>query len=114
MEYHDFLSETFCLTVPKKIVQEPFIVSLILVCKNFFCIRGVGHDFLPEYLVAQCRKKLYMYLMCFTDFGYRKFLCIRGVGLDFFSDLFVSQCRKKMKRNILVFHLISGMEKIYA
>ena len=35
VEYHDFLSEMFCLTVPKKIVPEPFSVSLILVSINF-------------------------------------------------------------------------------
>ena len=35
MEYHDSLSEMFCLTVPKKIVQESFSVSLVLVLEIF-------------------------------------------------------------------------------
>ena len=30
----------FCLTVPKKFVREPFIVSLISGMEKFFCFRG--------------------------------------------------------------------------
>ena len=35
VECHDFPSEIFCLTVPKKIVHESFSVSLVLVSEIF-------------------------------------------------------------------------------
>ena len=34
-EYQDFPSKTFCLTVPKNIVAEPFIVSIISGTEKF-------------------------------------------------------------------------------
>ena len=40
----------------QKNVQESFIVSLILVCKDFFCIRGVGHDFCRKILSPSAEK----------------------------------------------------------
>ena len=35
-EYHDFSSKIFYLTVPKKIVVEPFTVSLFLDIENIY------------------------------------------------------------------------------
>ena len=40
--YQDFPSKTFCLTVPKKFVGEPFFVSVFLVSKTFLEKRGLG------------------------------------------------------------------------
>ena len=40
MECHDFPSEIFCLTVPKKIVHEPFSVSLISGIEKFYVLEG--------------------------------------------------------------------------
>ena len=35
-DYHDFLSQNFCLTVPKNFVGEPFSVSLISGIENLY------------------------------------------------------------------------------
>ena len=39
-EYEDFLSKIFCLTVPKKFVEEPFSVSLISGIEKFYASEG--------------------------------------------------------------------------
>ena len=39
-QYQDFAPKFFCLTVPKKFVREPFIVSLISGMEKIFCFRG--------------------------------------------------------------------------
>ena len=44
-EYQNFPSKTFCLTVPKKFVGEPFRVSLISGIGKTLCFRGLCHDF---------------------------------------------------------------------
>ena len=78
MEYHDFLSEMFCLTVPKKILQESFRVRLFWY-RNFFCIRGVGQDFLTEIF---CRtvpvKKIDEYFSVSLISGIEKFYALEG------------------------------------
>ena len=43
-EYHNFLSQSFCFTVRKKFVGEPFRVSLIRVSK-YFMLRMVTSRF---------------------------------------------------------------------
>ena len=44
-EYQNFPSKTFCLTVPKNFVGEPFSVSLISGIGKNLCFRGLCHDF---------------------------------------------------------------------
>ena len=44
-EYQNFPSKTFCLTVPKNFVGEPFRVSLISGIGKILCFRGLCHDF---------------------------------------------------------------------
>ena len=44
-EYQDFPSKIFCLTVPKNLVRESFIVSLISGMQKNFYFRGLCHDF---------------------------------------------------------------------
>ena len=39
-KYQDFPSKVFCLTVPKKIVGEPFSVSLISGVEKFYASEG--------------------------------------------------------------------------
>ena len=43
-QYQDFPSKTFCLTVPKDFVREPFRVSQISGMEKIFCFRGLCHD----------------------------------------------------------------------
>ena len=44
-EYRKFPSKTFCLTVSKNLVGEPFSVSLISGIGKNLCFRGLCHDF---------------------------------------------------------------------
>ena len=47
--YHDFLLKSFSLTVPRKILGEPFCVRKIVVSENIKDMRGDGyHDFLSR------------------------------------------------------------------
>ena len=46
VDYHELPSEMFCLTVPKKIVQESFSVSFNFGYRKNLGIRGVGHEVL--------------------------------------------------------------------
>ena len=59
VEYHELPSEVFCLTVPKKIVQESFSVSFDFGHQNNLCLTGLCHDTFRKFYVSQCRKKLY-------------------------------------------------------
>ena len=52
---HDSPSEIYCLTVPKKIVQQSFSVSLIRVSKIFLHWKD-NHEFLSKVFVSQRRK----------------------------------------------------------
>ena len=52
-DYQDFLSATFCRTVPKKFVEESFSVSKFPGVEKIFCIRRVCHDFLVNIFVSQ-------------------------------------------------------------
>ena len=55
-EYQDFPSKTFCPTVPKELVREPFRVSLISGMEKFFASEGYVtiFDFLSIFFVSQC------------------------------------------------------------
>ena len=48
VEYQDFLSKTFCLTVPKFSVGEPFRVSLISGTQKVYEQEGAGYQDLPS------------------------------------------------------------------
>ena len=56
--YHELPLEVFCLTVPKKIVQESFSVSFDFGHRNNLCIRGLCHDFFPEILCLTVPKEI--------------------------------------------------------
>ena len=68
---HDFLSIFLVSQCRKRIVDESFSVSLIFGYRKSLCIRGVYHDILSRIFRLTVTQKLYMNLMCFTDFGYR-------------------------------------------
>ena len=52
-----FPSEMYCVTVPKRIVQESFNVSLIQISRTF-CFRWIGHDFFVELFCLTVPKKI--------------------------------------------------------
>ena len=54
--YQDFLLKTFCLTVPKIFVGEPFNVSLISGIENFYAYEGNITIFYRIFVVSQYRK----------------------------------------------------------
>ena len=54
--YQDFPSKTFCLTVPKFFVREPFSVSLISGIEKFYVYEGNITIFYRKFVVSQYRK----------------------------------------------------------
>ena len=59
MKYHDFPSKLFCLTLPKKVVREPFIVSLNSGMEKNFLLQRVMSGFsifCRVFFVSQCQK----------------------------------------------------------
>ena len=54
-KYPDFPSKFFCLTVPKKFVGEPFMVSLISVIEKFYASEGYVTIFRRKFSVSQYR-----------------------------------------------------------
>ena len=55
-KYQNFLSKSFCLSVPKNFVGEPFSVSLISGIGKILCFRGLCHYFPSKFFVSQCQK----------------------------------------------------------
>ena len=85
------MSNFFCLTRPKKIIEESFRVSFSLDYRKSLCIRGVYNDTLPKFFCRTVPKKIVEESFSVSfNFGYRKTLRIRGVGHDFLSVFFVS------------------------
>ena len=54
--YHDFLSKTFCLTLPKNFVGEPFSVSLIPGIEKFYASEGYVTIFCRIFLSHSAEK----------------------------------------------------------
>ena len=55
----------------EKNAEESFRVSFSLGYRKNLCIRGVYHDILSKNFSSHSAEKMFMNLMCFTDFGYR-------------------------------------------
>ena len=57
MEYQDFPSKTFCLTVPRNFARKPFSVSLLLGAEKVWIREGLGSIkiFRQKLFVSQCR-----------------------------------------------------------
>ena len=93
--YHDYLSEIFCLTVPKNFVGEPFCVSQNFWYRKILWIRagegrreGVSRFCFKNFLSHSAEKLRRGIFQCFSNFGYSKILCITGVYHDFLSKNF--------------------------
>ena len=58
VEYQDFPSKPFCLTVPRKFVGKPFSVSLLSGAEEVWMREGVGsiNIFCRKFSFSQCRK----------------------------------------------------------
>ena len=118
MEYEDFPSKTFCLTVPRSFVGKPFSVSLLSGAEKVWIREGVWsikfffRNFSSHSAEDFCRETLY----CFTTFGCRKSFEKRGGGdyQDFLSKIFFLTVPKKFVREPIRVSLISGMEKFFA
>ena len=55
VEYQDFPSQVFCVTLPKNFVGEPFSVSLNSGIEKFYAPEGYVSIFCRNFFVSQCR-----------------------------------------------------------
>ena len=95
--YQDFLSKTFCLTVPKIFVGEPFFVSQNFWYRKNLWIRGGGgaSRFSVKNFLSQSDEKIRRgTFQCVTNFGYRKILCFRELFHDLVSIFFCLTVQK--------------------
>ena len=71
-EYQDFLSKRFCLTVPKKLVREPFSVSIISVMEKLCASEGyvMIFDSLSQFFCLTMPKNFVVEpsVLCFKKF----------------------------------------------
>ena len=116
-DYQVFPSKMFCLTVPKKIVGEPFSASLISGIEKFYASEGYVTIFRQKFLSHSTEKFRRGTLLCF-----RKFLVAknvrdkRGGGYhDFLSKLFCLTVPKNFVGEpfCALFQKISDSEKVY-
>ena len=115
--YHDFPSEIFCLTVPKKedFVGEPFGVSEKFGYRKILCIRRGFHYFLLKIFSSRSAEKFRGGPFNVSEnFGYRKVLCIRRGYHYFPSKIFCLTVPKKFVGEPLCFKKHSGIENFHA
>ena len=93
--YHDFLSKSFCLTVPKCLVGDPFSVSLISGTKKVWIKRGRVSRFSVENYLSHSAEFLRRGILYYCiSFGYQKSLDKKGASIKIFRrKFFVSQYR---------------------
>ena len=104
MKYQDFPSKTFCLTVPKNLVGEPFSVSLISGIEKFYALEGYVTIFCRIFLSRSTEKLCGGTLLCCVSesFRYGISLWIRRGGVSKFSvENFLSHSSKKFRRGTL-------------
>ena len=99
-ECHDFPSKIFFVSVPKKIVGEPFSVSLISDIENIYVERAMSRFSVKNFMSSIIEKFRWVILLCFTKILlWKVFMEKRGRrregGSRFFVKVFLSQCRKK-------------------
>ena len=116
--YHDFLSEIFRLTVPKKTVGETFNVSENLGYRRFFCIRKGISQFSVETNLPHKNEKLRKWsLLFFRKFLIRKKLCIRDNGRggrlsQFCVEKRLSQGAMKLRGELFIVSKSWGCRKV--
>ena len=68
-DYQEFLSETFCRTVPKKYVEESFSVSIFPGIEKIYAVERFVMIFCRIFFVSHYQKKLRLgTLQCFRIF----------------------------------------------
>ena len=96
--YHVFPSKNFCLTVPKKVIWELFVVSEKIFQQKFSCIgRGRASRYCQTFLFHRTEMKFFVReTFCFPEnLWYRKKFMDKRGQITIFSQIFhVSQCRK--------------------
>ena len=113
-EVSRFPSKIFCLTVPKKIVGEPFRVSLISGFEKFYASEGYVTIFGRKIFVSQRRKILQgnPSVLCFGKFPVaNNFLNKKGGVSKFSVDNFLSQSAEKFRRGTLWCVITFGYRK---
>ena len=116
VEYQDFPSKTFCLTVPRNFVMKPFSVSLLSGAEEVWIREGeaVSRFSVENFLSHSGEKIRKGTLSCFTNFGYRKCLWKRGGGV---TKSTVEKFCLKVQRNFgwVPFSVsqMSGAEKVW-
>ena len=121
MEYQDFPSKTFCLTVPRNSVGKPFSVSLLTGADEVWIREGEAvtrfsvEIFLSDSAERIRKGTLYTF---FTTYGYGKNFASQGyvTTFDFLSKFFCLTVPKNfvVEPFCAVFHKIFGSEKVSA
>ena len=79
-EDQNFLSKTFCLTVPKNFVGEPFSVSLISAIEKFYASEGYVTIFVEIFCLAVPKNFVGEPFSVSLISGIGKILCSRGLS----------------------------------
>ena len=115
-EYQDFLSKSFCVTLPKKFVSEPLSVSLISGIEKFYASEGNFIIFYRKIFVSQSRKISFRKpsLLCFRKvLVAKKFFDKKGGGYqDFASKYFCHTVTKIAIGEPVKISFFSGIEKV--
>ena len=109
---HEFLSNIFCLTKPKKFAEESFSVSFFSGIENFYAKEGYVMIFCRKIFVAQCRKKLYRILLVFKSFRLLKKFTHKRVCHDILSKIFCLTVSKKIVQESFSVSLIRVSKKV--
>ena len=114
-----FLSNIFCLTVPKYLAGEPFCVSENIRYRRKLWIRKLGrveyHELPSEVFCLTVPKKIVQESFSVSfDFGHRNNLCITGLCHDIFPETLCLTVPKKIVRESLGVSLISVIEEFCA
>ena len=88
---HDFLSKLFCLTVPKKLVGDPFFQKISGPIKLH---KKLYHDFVENWFSHSTEIFRSGTVQFWGIFFYRKFLWLGGGDHDFLSKLFCLTVQK--------------------
>ena len=95
MEFQDFLSKFFCLTVPKNFAGESFTVSINSGIEKVR-IKGGGVSRFSVEVLSHCTEIFHWRtLWCFRKILFSKIFMHRRGGITVLSEVFVSQDRNE-------------------
>ena len=67
MDHHEFPSEICCLTIPTKLVKEPFGVSRKFGYRKVSCMSGVHHKFLSKDICLSVPRNFVEEIFCVSE-----------------------------------------------